>query len=87
MTTKRFGATWGRLCCAVIQRALDDLTITDKPVMSGFSGCSLAERKKWKKDAEMFFKSRLHTGWVEMGGLDVEAFDETRLAKKGGVRC
>ena len=80
MTDKRFRATWGRLACAVIERAFMDL---DPDRESGFSACPATERKKWQKDAVRFFEKLDYRVWAESAGFQWHTIEKAYEIKTG----
>jgi hypothetical protein len=65
----------------VIQRALDDLD----PDPQGFSGCTAAQRKRWKVDAEDFFENLRYRVFAEAAGFqphEIESLYEIKCAER-----
>ena len=81
MTAKRFRTTWGRLACAVLDRAFTDL---DPDREGGFSACPASERKKWKRDAVDFFETLSYRVWAESAGVqwhEIESAFELKIGE------
>ena len=80
MTDKRFRSTWGRLACAVLERAFADL---DSDRENGFSACPASERPKWKRDAVRFFETLGYRVFSDAAGFswgEIESAYETKMA-------
>jgi hypothetical protein len=80
MTSRRFRTTWGRLACAVLELAMEDL---DADRTSGFSACPASERKKWKKDAVRFFEDLSYRTFSESAGFQWHEIESAYELKMG----